>query len=229
MLFGTYADGQFVPQDLATEATAIQVTTIRDGTAPGGLLALFFAPVMGLDSVEVHTPAISQIAFGIRTLRSGLGPFAVWEDDVVAPGEQMKIYWPDLIEPGCFGLLNLDAGSLGTVELVDWILNGYDGEIDIDPEEGLLITGTTGWRAALKSAIEERIGDTIFICVYDDVWGEGSNATFHITRFLPIRLDLAQLTGKDRFIMGTVQELVTVPDGETGGTGDDLAKVQLVM
>ena len=111
------------------------------------------------------------------------------------------------------------------MELVDWILNGYDGEIDIDPEEGLLITGTTGWRAALKSAIEERIGDTIFICVYDDVWGEGSNATFHITRFLPIRLDLAQLTGKDRFIMGTVQVLATVPDGETGGTGDDLAKV----
>ena len=100
VLFGTYADGQFVQQDLATEATAIQVTMIRDGAAPGGLLAMFFAPVMGIGAVEVHTPAVSQIATGIRTIRSGLGPFAVWEGDVVAPGQQMKIYWPDEIVPG---------------------------------------------------------------------------------------------------------------------------------
>ena len=228
VLFGTYEDRHFVEQDLGTPAAAVQVTTYRDEGAAGGPLALFFAPMMGMDSVNVQKHAVSNFETGIRVLRSGLGPFAVHEDVVVAPGETMKVYWPDMIVPGCFGLLNLDGGSLGTPELNDWILNGYDGEVALGPDGYLWIQGTTGWRAALKSAVEERIGEIMFICIYDEVTGTGSNGLFRIIGFAAVRLTYCNLTGNNPYIDGILERVVSVPDGETGGPMYNLCKVQLV-
>ena len=228
VIFGIYEDGHFVQKDLATEATAVQVTTYRDDSAPGQQLALFFAPFMGLDAVDVEKHAVSAYEKGIGTMWASLAPFAVHESQIEPPGEVMCFYWPDLIVPGCFGLLNLDGGDLGTPELVDWILNGYDGEIEI-PEDGFLwIDGTTGWRAVLKKPLEERLGETVFICVYDEVVGEGSNGSFRIIKFAAVTLLSAKLTGLDPHIEARVQYLVNVPFAETGGPETNLATVKLV-
>jgi len=228
VLFGTYEGGQFVEQGVETPATAVQVTMYRDEGASGGPLALLFAPIMGLNAVDVDAHAVSETALGIRVLRCGLGPFAVDKNIVVAPGQTMKIYWPDLIVPGCFGLLNLDGGSLGTPELEDWILNGYDGEVALGPDGYLWINGTTGWRAALKDEVQQRIGEIMFICIYDQVTGKGSNGNFRVIGFAAVRLTYCDLTGKNPYIDGVVQRIVSVPDCETGGPLYNLCKVQLV-
>jgi hypothetical protein len=228
VLFGTYEGRQFVEQGVGTPATAVKVTMYRDEAASGGPLALFFAPIMGLNAVDVDAHAVSQTAPGIRVIRSGLGPFAVDKNVVVPPGQTMKIYWKDSIMPGCFGLLNLNVGSLDTGELKEWILNGYDGEVALGPDGYLYVTGTTGWRATLKSAVEQRIGDTMFICIYDQVTGTGSNGTFRIIGFAAVKLTNCKLTGKDPYIDAVVQRIVSVPDCETGGPIYNLCKVQLV-
>jgi len=228
--FGTFESSQFIEKDLSANATAIKVTMYRDEAASGGPLALFFAPVMGLDSVNLQEHAVGAFETGINVIRSGLGPFAVEESLVVPPGQTMKIYWPDLIVPGCFGLLNLDSGSLGTPELEDWILNGYDGEVALGPDGYLWINGTTGWRAALKDEVEARYNETMFICIYDQVTGTGSNTNFRVIGFAAVEiLPTSKLTGNDPYIEARVERLVSVPDGETGGGPDyNLCKVQLV-
>lgn len=229
VLFGTYEDGEFEEQGPGTPASALQVNMYRDEGAAGGPLALFFAPIMGLDTVVVDAGAVSDVERGLSSVTAILAPFAVHEDDVPGAGEDFKFYLHDTIVPGCFGLLNLDGGSSGTPELRDWILDGYPGEIALDPETDCLwIEGTPGWRSALKSALQERLGDVIYICVYDEVEGQGSNANFRIIKFAAAELLDFKLTGNDKYIEGELERQVNVPFCEVGGPDLNLCKVQLV-
>jgi hypothetical protein len=185
---------------------------------------------MGLDAVNVDKSAVCTYESGVSIVRSGLGPFAVDESVLVPPGETMKIYWPDLIVPGCFGLLNFDGGDLATGELIDWIESGYDGEISLEPDGCLYIDGTTGWRAALKQSVLDRMNETMLICVYDEVSGEGSNGLFRVTGFIGVKLTYAKFTANDPYVEAVVERLVSVADCEIG-TGVplyNLCKVQLV-
>ena len=234
--FGAYQDGQFVEQEDSVQATAVRVITVRDGGATGGPLAMFFAPVMGLNTLDMDAYAIAGIADGISTIRGGLGPFAVDEEVVAPTGEIMNLYpWLDLV-PGNFGLLNLNGGDLGTDELQDWILNGYDGEIEIDPGLGhIIINGDTGWRSALEHSLSERLGETMLVCVYDQLSEEGANSEYRVIRFMAVELldvVMVNIHGPHYeldHIEVRVQTLVTVPDCETDSSMDDnLVKVQLV-
>jgi len=226
--YGTLEDGEF--QAGAQEATAVKVTALRDGDAPGGEVQGFFAGALGVDSVSVQAPAVAALFQGVSTMWSGLAPLAIWEGDVAGPGEIMTIYDDNQVAPGVWGLLNLNGGSHGAPELEDWILNGYDGEITIDPDTGYLwIEGSPGLRVALKDELQDRIGETMIICVYDDVTGEGSNAQFRITKFLSITITEVKLTGKNKYVSARVETVVNVPDGETGGDASNLVKVSLAL
>lgn len=233
--FGTYVNGNFVAQNNENKADAVRVTAKRDESSPGGALNLFFAPVLNLASVEIRGRGTSAIFGGIGTIRGNLFPFAVHEDDVAPPGQSMVLYPGSVKAPGNFGLLNLNGGDLGTDELQAWILNGYPGEVTIDPDTGLIINGDTGWRAALAASVEQRMGDIVFVCVYDQVTEEGSNSEFRIVRFLAIRL--MEIVGKGAggqgamdYINVVVQYVASVPDGETDDSIDDnLVKISLVL
>jgi len=228
--FGILDDGEFVEVDTDQAATMVQVATFRNEEAPGGPLAMFFAPIVGIDTQELTTSASCQVATGIRTIRGGLSPFAVFHEDIMPLGELMVIYDDDKVAPGNCGLLNLDGGANGTDELEEWILNGYDGTVEIDPDLGYLwIEGTPGVRSALKSALEERIGDIILVCVYDQVVEQGSNANYRIIKFVAVTLTDVRLTGKNKHVDGRVERIVYLADCETDDSFDDnLCKIQLV-
>ena len=68
----------------------------------------------------------------------------------------------------------------------------------------------------------------MFICIYDQVEGQGSNGLFRIIGFAAVRLTYCDLTGNDPHIDGILERVVSVPDGETGGPAYNLYKVQLV-
>ena len=231
--FGTFEGGTFVQQGEGTAATAVRVVAHRKSDAPGGALSLFFAPLAGIQTVEVSAPAVSRFSTDVGTIRNSMDlvPFAVYKDDVVAPGQVMTVYDHGQVAPGNFGLLNFDGGSLGTPELWDWILNGYRGEVTIDPATGCTwFTGECGFRAAIKSAVQERMGDLVIVCVYDQVTGQGSNANFRIIRFLAVTLTECKLTGKDPYIKARVEQMVNVPDGESGGPPNgNLCVIKLVQ
>jgi len=231
--FGTFESGTFSQKGEDTSATAVRVVAHRKSDAPGGALGLFFAPLVGIQTAQVSAAAVSNSSTGVRTIRNStdLAPFAVYDGDVVAPGEVMTIYDHGQVAPGNFGLLNYDGGSLGTPELWDWILNGYQGEVTIDPGVGYTwISGECGFRSSIKDAIQQRIGEMVIVCVYDQITGQGSNAVFRIIRFLAVTLTDCKLTGKDPYIKARVERLVNVPDGEGGGpSGDNVCVIKLVQ
>ena len=231
--FGTIDEnGEFVQQNSDVTATALCVRAFRDDGAPAGSLSLFFAPLMGMNSLSVSASATCEAASNIMSINADLSPFAVYEGDVPGLGQTMIFYDHQQVAPGCFGLLNLDGGSCGTPELLEWILNGYDGGITIDPELGyVMVDGSPGFRAALKSALEERMGDSLTVCVYDQVTGQGSNAQFRIVCFLSIELISFRLTGKNKYIEARVTAIRSIHNAQSGGVGNssNLCKVQLVL
>ncbi len=236
--FGTYEDGHFVQfsdndgevddDDFSSEATAVRVNAWIDQVAPGGSLALYFGPIVGLDTMDLSGTAIVALTKGIKTIRGDLMPITVWEEDVVAPGETMTIFPTEMIVPGNFGVLNLDGGPCSVNELAEWIRNGYPGEVTVDPEVGsLLVEGSPGIDVSLKDDLESRVGDIMFICIYDQVTGEGSSAEFRIVGFLAVTILEVNLTGGEKYVTARVELSVSVPDSETGGSDSNLCKVYL--
>ncbi|MCK4282740.1 MAG: Tad domain-containing protein [Candidatus Brocadiae bacterium] len=205
--------GAFVvlADDDHTPASAARTRVTRDADAPDGELALFFAPLLGIRSVEVAVNAVAEASSNVRGFISGLRPLAVWEGDIVPIGRSMIFYEHELIAPGNFGLLDFDGGSNPTGDLEDWILNGYDGKIELDPETGYLwIEGNPGFRAALKDELQAIEGDSINILVYDDVTSSGSNAEFRCIGFLGLTLVGSKLTGNDKYIEARVTGFTSV-------------------
>ncbi|MCD6416193.1 MAG: hypothetical protein J7M08_05805 [Planctomycetes bacterium] len=229
--YGTFENGEF--QAGPEAATAVKVTALRDGDAPGGEVQTLFAGTLGVASVSAQAQAVVAVFEGISTIWSGLTPLAVWEDDVAALGVTVTIYNDDQIAPGIWGLLNFNGGDNSTSELEDWILNGYNGGVSIDPDTGYLwIEGSPGLRVALKDELQDRIGETVIVCAYDQVTGEGSNAQFRITKFLSLTITEVTLTASNdlRNVSARVETMVNVADAEMGGsTSSNLVKVSLVL
>ena len=228
--FGRYdGGGVFVVQDSSTQAQAVRVKTVRDKTAPGGPLGAFFAHLVGIKVFDLSATSICKMSSGVWKIRYGLSPFAVFKDSLVPPGQTMKIYTDDQVVPGNVGLLNLDGGNLATPDLAEWIRNGYNGEITIDPvTHYVYFYGDCGIRSSLKDDVASRMGDVIVICVYDQVSAQGSNALFRIIKFTAVTLTGMRLTGNNKYIEARVERAVNVADCETATwLTDNLAKIQL--
>ncbi len=240
--FGTWDEsGNFMPVDSTTPATAVRTRAYREGDAPGGALALFFGSMVGLGRVEVAGAAVCEISSQVSSSHTGLSPFAVPAHQVTAIGEELTFYPADgdeydgvedhTVGPGCFGLLNLDGGSLGTTELWDWIVNGYDAEIAVDPEEGYVwIDGCTGFRSALELALEQKLGQPMLVMVYDEIVGVGATADFRCIGFVRLTLIDFDLSAEDPYIRGrveTVQDLYDLKAGQ-GLSSINVRKIQLV-
>ena len=230
--FGTYSESEFTAAGEGTPASAALVTTSRNADAPGGVLQLFFGPTLNIASVNVNAGATCAVFPGVRTIRANLLPFAIDETALVAPGQTMMLYEKTKTTPGNFGLVDLDGGSQGTSELEEWILYGYDAEVEIDPEQGYVIfEGTPGWRSAIKDEVEERLGDTVFVCVYDQVTEQGSNTEYRVVKFLAAQLTALNMKGGSfENIQIQIQRLTAVADCEASESIDDnLCKIQLVQ
>ncbi len=197
---------QFVARDTATPATAVQATSVRDETAADGPVDLVFSALIGMSTCDVATDAVAELTSSFIGVSEGCAPFAVPESAIGPPGTEMVFYPSDedsydglgdqTVAPGCWGLLNLDGGSLGTDEMKYYIEHGYDGTFQVDPETGYVwIDGTSGFRAALQSVTQDKIGEELVMIVYDQVVGEGANADFRAVGFLVVEITYVRFTG----------------------------------
>lgn len=235
--------GDFTPVDTDTEATTVKATGTRDRDAPGGPFGLFFAPVVGVDACNVTARATAQAGGRITTVLHGLAPFAVPEDRVPAVGQEFAFYpgsgnngggkGQAQTEPGNWGLLDLDGGSNNTPDLIDWIENGYPDKVSLDSDLGYTwVDGNPGWRAALEGALQDKIGEPLMVCVYDQVTGNGSNAEYRVIGFLRLTLTYAKLTGKNAEVRGRVDSVMAMHDVEVGSTGwesPNIRKLELIQ
>jgi Flp pilus assembly protein TadG len=91
--FGVYEDGAFTEADTGTTATAVRVYSRRNESAPGGPLAFFFAPLLGIDDDPVGAASIAAISNKITGV-GGLAPFAVHESIAAgaSPGDILTVY-----------------------------------------------------------------------------------------------------------------------------------------
>jgi len=235
-------DGAFAAIGPESRATVVRATAARNSAAPGGPLALVFAPVVGVDACEVSAIAGAELDSHITAVLGGLAPFAVPRDSIPGIGEEFGFYpggsngngqdkGQEQTAPGNWGLLNLDGGPNTTPELIDWIENGYPGKVEIDNELGYVwIEGTPGWRAALEGSLQSKVGEQLTVCVYDEVTEQGSNAQYRVVGFLRLTLTYADLTGQNAEVRGRVEGMQSVHDvltGDGGWESPNMVKLQL--
>ena len=238
--FGIAAGGQFQPAGAGTPAWAALVRTSRDPSAPAGPIGFSFGPLLGMDSCNVSGRAVAQATANIRGVLVGLSPFAVPKERLVPPGQNMVFYPADgaaydglgdvSVAPGCWGLLNLDGGDLSTPELVEWITNGYGETFEISDDGYIWIGGTSGFRAALQQPTRARIGDAMVMVVYDQVVGNGSNASFRCVGFMRGTILEVKFTGGNAHVTCRVEQTGLLHDLVSGGdhASPNILKIQLL-
>lgn len=256
--FGNWdrATGTFtVVTDVSQPAWGVRVTAARNSSAPGGSLAMCFAGLLGTPKADVSARAVAQVATGVSGIYGGLSPFAVPEtlvdqvtagwDPAASPGPTMTFYpgdatgyddglGTDAVVPGNWGLLNLDGGSLSNQDLITEITN-HNYSLDIPPgASSMTISGCSGFRAGVQSAINSVIGVPLVMAVYSTVTGNGSSGEFTIVGFISCEVISCDLTGNSPQaqcqIMGyTSLSGTKVTAGSGGYVSPNLRKIQLVQ
>ena len=235
VLFGAYAEGEFVAQDGDTAATAVRVVTHRDQDALAGQVPMFFAPLFGHEGANVRAAAVSVVTSGISAIGNGLRPFTISLGTIQDwnPDGTIVLSWKGKKggADGAFGLLNLEGTAPSTNNLADWILNGYDDQVAIDLEVGhVWVDGEAGVRAALQNDVETIIGEHMIVAVHDEVTGQGNNTSFRIVRFVGITILGINLTGSNKQVTLRLDRTSYVPVSETDPSiQDNLGKIQLVQ
>jgi Flp pilus assembly protein TadG len=110
--------------------------------------------------------------------------------------------------PGAFDLLNLDGSRGGTSSgiLASWMLDGYDGYLDIgqyysDP-------GAKWDSSEMQDALQRRIGSVLLFPVYDNIVGTGSNAQYHVIGWVGFHLLSYDARGSSGSITGYFTEVI---------------------
>jgi hypothetical protein len=189
IVYGLYDGAAFEPVDDSVLANACRVTQVRDGAAPGRAQGTFFGPLFGVPSANVRAAAVASF---LRA--SNLVPFCVFEGDVPPVGEVMTVYDDTLVVPGVFGLIDYNGGENSADDLNDWMANGFNEDLYIDPRVGSIdLEGQTGWVDSLHQPIADHIneGDYVIGCIYRSVTGTGENTIFEVIGFVKMVL-LAQ-------------------------------------
>lgn len=235
--FGRYNDSgsfeEFGDGDDDETATAVRAVVARNSEAPGGPLVLFFGPLFGLNTADVSAHATSSIDSNIVGVRGNLAPFAVYEGDLPPIGDSVTIYDHEQLAPGCFGLLNVDGSkNVGSSIYKEWIAGGYQETFELDPEVGHeWVYGGTGFRSALKSALNGRVGDELTVCVYDQVSPDatGTNTKFRVVSFARVTLTDVRLTGNNKYVRARLEEVTNLHDVIVGNTGEspNICKLRL--
>jgi len=133
-----------------------------------------------------------------------------------ADGIPEILLFPSDAAPGNFGLLQIGPGSGDVDDLAVQIENGiadadFEHSIsDVFPnfvEDGgdpviYEVTGSTGLKAALKAALDPRIGDTVGVFLHDGfVEGGGTNAVYRLTQLRYVRLVSVDLEGTEKGLL----------------------------
>ena len=109
---------------------------------------------------------------------------------------------------GNFGTLNVGISANSTSHLADKIRNGltqadldfHGGELALDDQGELLLTGDTGMSASIKDDLDAIAGKPVIIPLFREVDGNGDTAEFIIVEFVGVRIMAVNLSGGDKFV-----------------------------
>jgi Flp pilus assembly protein TadG len=249
---------------------SIQTKARRD-SGRNGSLALSFARVMGISTLNMQATATATyedgiIGFNIHTpgvSTCKLLPFALSQDtwNQVIAGNGPDVWSRNAatqtisagtdgicecklfplsngtgsnnsgLPPGNFGTINIGS-SMGTSTTNRQILNGpnasdmsyytaangYPNGFMLDPATGTLqLQGNTGVSAAMKSALDQIIGQPRILPLYSSVTGPGANCTYTIVAFVGVTVCEEVLTGSLASKHITIQPCWCIDANAIGG------------
>lgn len=214
----TYAEKNFsVPFDQLdiTFPTAKEVKVTVKKNEP-----TFIVGVLGQNSVQVSASAVAGGRL-ITTVSSGVVPIIIPYQSIDAVGPDQESTFnlageSDDAQQGFFWLVNFSDAGAGTPDYADWIENGYPEAVSIgDTANG------NGMKAALKSALEERLEENpkMIVPLYDGTQAGGGEKTYNVVGFAEFVMTGFQLTGQPKTISGyfTTGDLA---DGYSDGSAD---------
>jgi hypothetical protein len=111
--------------------------------------------------------------------------------------------------PGAFALVNLEndpQGTIGSSQLSDWILHGFDKYLDLG--DYFSDTGAKWNSSDIQSALNQRLGTELLFPVYDTLQGTGSNATYHIIAWVGFHLTGVTASGSSGSISGWFTQVI---------------------
>jgi Flp pilus assembly protein TadG len=154
----------------------------------------FFGSIFGQTSVPVSRNARAIV--GPMGTVVGLRPFAICDkaaDYIAATPGSVFTYSFDNADLGCsyaagnWGVLDFDGGSNPTGDIINWILNGYNGPIVDSPP--IYLNGDPGAPnpGTFQSAMDTMmtLGD-IVLPVFSNVTGTGNSSQFQISGFISV-------------------------------------------
>lgn len=165
----------------STRSADDTITVSTTAAAP-----LFFARVLGINSVTVHARAVAQVEGASTVNGSGFNgtgepiPLVVPVSEVPSPsgfGQQVSISWGsgNKLGSGQFGVLDFSQGKdqKSPKDIASWITNGYPGTLSIGTYPG--INGNKTMPASVDNAMSNLATNhpTILLPVYTAT-GSGS-------------------------------------------------------
>lgn len=105
----------------------------------------------------------------------------------------------DQLPPGNFGTVDIGSNSNSSADIARQIVEGvnetdlsyFGGELQVPVD----LNGDTGLSAGIKDELESVIGQARAIPLFNSVTGPGNNSTFHVIKFVGIRIMSVKLTG----------------------------------
>jgi Flp pilus assembly protein TadG len=215
------------------------ITVDAEAPAPG-----FFARIFGIDSVTVAAKASAR-AGGLSQAQY-VAPIVVHENTVLAKGvcklpvcPEFELSYDHLKNgngksggpdaSGSFGFINLTGeGGVGSNELGDWILNGFDKNMELG--NYTTSTGNPFSSNNIKGALEHRLGEdpVLLFPIYKTITGTGDNAEYVIVGWVAFHITGMNLAGNNEKIKGWFEEVLWHGIVAKSGAGSLLTGVKAV-
>ncbi len=181
------------------------VTVKVSRTAPG-----VFSKVFGISSVTVgasataRTGAMGQAKYVAPIVVNKLHPMLNnCGGPCFGPGYATTLPLGKTGAPGAFDLVNLQndpSGTVGTSNLADWILNGYDKYLDLG--DYFSDTGAKWNSSDVQTALNKRLGTELLFPVDDVLGAQGTNATNHVIAWDGFHLTAVEASGSSGSLSG---------------------------
>jgi putative Flp pilus-assembly TadE/G-like protein len=171
--------------------------------------------------------------WGLPASAGGMRPFALceyypafsaWMSNPAGPSASIQIPFTNgnlgcQNAPGNWSFLDYDGTSGGANDLKDWFANGYPQPV-LFPSN---ITPQTGHVSSLQSTLQTLVdAGTVFpIAVYDQVTGNGNNASYRAVGVVNVQLVAFQITGSPSNQYMTFKFVPGFLTGTCCGSGPD--------
>ncbi len=230
-----------------------------------------FAGVMGFFQPKVVGAAARVGVGAARVLGSGAFPVGISDETIanVTPGTTVKIWDSDkitndagqIVANGSRGWLNFNfvfnaadpddravSKSHSNADLKGWVANGYGDSLyagALGGIDGDFVNGDSGVRASTIQEAAGRIGDVVWLPVYDNVYSKSyMDATFspapsigwandnyyHVIGFAAFLITDARHTGNNKYIAGQfVQKQIGGSYGSTFSTSGGALRGSAIM